>query len=84
MRTWWDGNGEGKGHSQALLRAGTCLAAWQINVGFFIIDSKEGLSRAPCYQTAHFRRVNASSSTEPLWLLWLERIYAGNHMHFHL
>lgn len=51
---------------------------------FFIIDSKEGLSRALCYETAHFRCVDAPFFTESLWLLWLEGIYAGNHTDFHL
>lgn len=87
VRMRWDGNREGEGHSEALLTAGTCPAAWQTNVsGFFliIIESKEELSRDPRYKTARFWCVDALCSVEPLWLLWLERIYAGNHMHFHL
>lgn len=78
--TRWDGNGKGENYSPALPRASTSPAAWQTKV-FFIIDSKEGFSGTRCCKNMCFWSADVPSPAEPLWL---EMIYAGNPMHFHL
>lgn len=58
----------------------SCLA----NKRVFLLTHRRGSPGLHATNPHTFNVQMPPPSVETLWLPWLERIYASNHMHFHL